>query len=89
MIALHRLSPRREPFHLNPDLIATVEACPDTVVTLTTGVRVVVAESPRAVTAAVRDWRAGHPRGRPRGRSGPGRAGPRVALGARSAPLPA
>lgn len=59
MIALHRLSPRREPFHLNPDLIATVEACPDTVVTLTTGVRVVVAESPRAVTAAVRDWRAG------------------------------
>jgi flagellar protein FlbD len=59
MIALHRLSPRREPFHLNPDLIATVEACPDTVVTLTTGVRVVVVESPRAVTAAVRDWRAG------------------------------
>jgi uncharacterized protein YlzI (FlbEa/FlbD family) len=59
VISLHRLSPRREPFDLNPDLIATVEACPDTVVALTTGAKVVVAESPREVSQSVRDWRAG------------------------------
>jgi uncharacterized protein YlzI (FlbEa/FlbD family) len=59
VILLHRLSPRREPFHLNPDLIATVEACPDTVVTLTTGVKVVVAEGPSEVAGTVRCWRAG------------------------------
>ena len=28
MIALHRLGHRHEPFHLNPDLIVTVEATP-------------------------------------------------------------
>jgi flagellar protein FlbD len=59
VISLHRLSPRREPFHLNPDLIATVEACPDTVVSLTTGSRVVVIETPAAVVDSIRAWRAG------------------------------
>ena len=37
MITLHRLGHRSEPLHLNPDLITTVEAHPDTVVTLATG----------------------------------------------------
>jgi flagellar protein FlbD len=59
MITLHRLGHRDEPFLLNPDLIATVEAHPDTVVSLTTHARLIVAESPAEVTAAVRAWRAG------------------------------
>jgi flagellar protein FlbD len=58
MITLHRLGHRHEPFLLNPDLIATIEAHPDTVVTLTTGARVVVGESPAEITAAIRSWRA-------------------------------
>ena len=59
MIALHRLCHRAEPFLLNPDLIEKVEAHPDTVVTLTTGARFLVDESPAEVTAAIRAWRAG------------------------------
>ena len=57
MIQLHRLGRDRSPFHLNPDLIVTVEANPDTVVHLTTGVNLVVAESPDEVVAEVRAWR--------------------------------
>jgi flagellar protein FlbD len=56
MIELHRLG-QPEPFHLNADLIVTVEAHPDTVITLATGTRVVVTESPDEVSALVRDWR--------------------------------
>jgi flagellar protein FlbD len=59
MITLHRLGHRHEPFLLNPDLIATVEAHPDTVVALTTGARMVVVEAPAEVAAKVRAWRAG------------------------------
>ena len=59
MVVLHRLGRAAAPLHLNADLILTVEACPDTVVTLTTGARVVVEESPAAVVEAVRDWRVG------------------------------
>ena len=59
MIPLHRLAHEEVTFHLNPDLISTVEAHPDTVVTLTTGVRYVVAETPLEVAQTVRDWRAG------------------------------
>lgn len=57
MIVLHRLGHNAEEFHLNPDLILTVEATPDTVVTLTTGTRFVVAESPVRVAEEVRTWR--------------------------------
>jgi flagellar protein FlbD len=57
MIELHRLGHSGEAFHLNPDLIVTVEAHPDTVVTLATGTKVVVAESPDEVSDRVRDWR--------------------------------
>jgi flagellar protein FlbD len=59
MIRLHRLGHMDdEPFHLNPDLILTIEAHPDTVVTLTTGIKVLVAESPEVVVDAVREWRS-------------------------------
>jgi flagellar protein FlbD len=56
MIVMHRLG-QSEPFQLNPDLIVTVEAHPDTVVTLATGTKIVVAESPEEVSDSVRDWR--------------------------------
>jgi flagellar protein FlbD len=59
MITLHRLGHQNEPFLLNPDLVATVEAHPDTVVTLTTHARFLVCESPAEVTERIRAWRAG------------------------------
>jgi flagellar protein FlbD len=58
MITLHKLAHWDEPFQLNPDLIATVEAVPDTIVKLTTGKRVLVEESPEEVVDAIREWRA-------------------------------
>ena len=58
MIVLHRLAHEAEPFHLNPDLIVTVEACPDTVVTLATGARILVCEDPLTITRAVMRWKA-------------------------------
>jgi uncharacterized protein YlzI (FlbEa/FlbD family) len=57
MISLHRLGHQAEEFHLNPDLIVTVEANPDTVITLTTGTKVVVSESPERVVAEIRSYR--------------------------------
>lgn len=57
MIELHRIGHGDEPFQLNADMIVTVEAHPDTVITLATGTRVVVGESPDEVADAVRDWR--------------------------------
>ena len=44
--------------HLNPDLIATVEEHHDTVVTLTDGACLVVAESAEQVTLAIVRFRA-------------------------------
>ncbi len=58
MITLRRLGHSDEPFQLNPDMIVTVESTPDTVISLATGAKVVVAESPEAVAAAVKDYRA-------------------------------
>jgi uncharacterized protein YlzI (FlbEa/FlbD family) len=55
MITLHRLGHAVEAFHLNPDLILTVEATPDTVITLAGGSKIVVAEPPERVVADVRD----------------------------------
>ncbi len=57
MIVLHRLGHDDEPIHVNPDLIQLVESHPDTVLTLTTGTRLVVAEPPDTVVDAVREWR--------------------------------
>jgi flagellar protein FlbD len=58
MITLHRLGHHEEPFDVNPDLIVTVESHPDTVVTLATGTKFVVAESAGDVRDSVRAWRA-------------------------------
>jgi flagellar protein FlbD len=58
MITLHRLVHTDEVIHLNPDLIQSVEACPDTTVRLTTGQRILVDETPVEVTEAIRVWRA-------------------------------
>ena len=58
MIPLHRLGHWDEPFQLNPDLIATVEAVPDTILGLSNGKRVLVEESPEEVADAIREWRA-------------------------------
>lgn len=53
MITLNRLGHTDEPFQLNPDMIVTIESTPDTVITLATGAKVVVAETPSEVAAAV------------------------------------
>ena len=58
MITLHRLAHYDEPFQLNPDLIATVESVPDTILGLTNGKRVLVEETPEEVADAIRGWRA-------------------------------
>lgn len=47
MIRLTRLN--HESFYLNPDLIQAMETTPDTVLTLSTGVRIVVQDAPESV----------------------------------------
>jgi flagellar protein FlbD len=59
MIELHRLTHPDEPFLLNPDLIVTVEATPDTVITLQNGSRLLVDETPAEVSGRIRHWHAG------------------------------
>lgn len=58
MITLHRLGQASLAVRLNCDLILTVEANPDTVITLVSGARIVVSETPDEVVDAVRRWRA-------------------------------
>jgi uncharacterized protein YlzI (FlbEa/FlbD family) len=58
VIRLHRLSARAEVFYLNPDLIVAIDSTPDTVVTLSTHQKVLVADSPEVVVAAIQTWRA-------------------------------
>jgi uncharacterized protein YlzI (FlbEa/FlbD family) len=58
MITLNRLGHSDEPFQLNPDMIVTIESTPDTVIALATGAKVVVAETPQEVAAAVHAHRA-------------------------------
>jgi flagellar protein FlbD len=57
MITLNRLGHTDEPFQLNTDMIVTIESTPDTVITLATGAKVVVAETPTEVVAAVHEYR--------------------------------
>ena len=57
MIELHRLGQGDVPFQLNPDLVMTIEAVPDTTIVLTTGTRVVVAESVEQVVEEIAAWR--------------------------------
>jgi flagellar protein FlbD len=63
MIELTRLGAHGDPVWLNPDLIATMEAHPDTVLALTTGTKVVVSERVDEVVARVREWRVAIARG--------------------------
>jgi uncharacterized protein YlzI (FlbEa/FlbD family) len=58
VIRLHRLAHSEEDFHLNPDLILSIEATPDTIVTLTTLTKLIVSERPEEVVELVREWRA-------------------------------
>jgi uncharacterized protein YlzI (FlbEa/FlbD family) len=57
VITLNRLGHSDEPFQLNPDLIVTIESTPDTVITLATTAKVVVAQTPEEVADLVRTWR--------------------------------
>lgn len=57
MITLHRLGHAVETFHLNPDLIMIVEGTPDTVITLTTGTKIVVAEPPERIAADLQRYK--------------------------------
>jgi flagellar protein FlbD len=59
MIALHRLTHPEQVFFLNPDLIQTIEATPDTVVSLANSSKFIVIERPFEVLALIREWRAG------------------------------
>ena len=58
MIRLHRLSARAEVFYLNPDLIVAIDSTPDTVVTLTTHQKVLVADPAEDIVAAIQKWRS-------------------------------
>jgi uncharacterized protein YlzI (FlbEa/FlbD family) len=58
MIRLHRLGNQAEEVMVNADVLVSAEAHPDTVVTLATGARMIVSESPEEVAVAVRTWRA-------------------------------
>jgi flagellar protein FlbD len=66
MIVLHRLTHPDQPFYLNADLIQTVEATPDTVVSLTSNAKVVVIETPEEIIALIREWRTSILTGGPR-----------------------
>lgn len=57
MIALHRLTHPDATFLLNPDLIQTVEATPDTVVSLTNSSKFIVIEKPAEIVELIRAWR--------------------------------
>jgi flagellar protein FlbD len=59
MIPLHRLTHPDEDFWLNPDAIRTLEATPDTVITLDNDKKLLVMESPEEIAELIRDWRAG------------------------------
>lgn len=56
MILVHRL--KGEPMFVNADLIESIEARPDTVLTLVDGRKTVVAETPEEVVERVAQFRA-------------------------------
>ena len=56
MILVHRL--KGEPLFVNSDLIDTIEATPDTVISLADGRKLVVAESPEDIVDSIRRYRA-------------------------------
>jgi flagellar protein FlbD len=58
MITLHRLGHPGEEFLINHDMIVSVEANPDTVIRLTAGEKILVAETPRDVAEKMLACRA-------------------------------
>jgi len=56
LILVHRL--RGEPMFINEDLIESIEATPDTVLTLVDGRKIVVADTPQLVVDRARVYRA-------------------------------
>lgn len=56
MILVHRL--RGEPMFINEDLIESIEATPDTVLTLVDGRKIVIADAPQLVVDRARAYRA-------------------------------
>lgn len=58
MIAVHRLTHPEQPLHLNSDMIVSIEATPDTVITLTTEEKLVVIETPEELTDLICDWKS-------------------------------
>lgn len=58
MITLHRLGHSVDAFQINPDVIITVEATPDTVITILNGQKIVVAEPPQRVADEISAYRA-------------------------------
>lgn len=57
MITLHRLGHSDHEIHVNPDLILTIDANPDTVISLANGSKLLVSESPAQVAEEVRRYR--------------------------------
>jgi uncharacterized protein YlzI (FlbEa/FlbD family) len=58
MITLHRLGHAVDAFQINPDVIVTVEATPDTVITILNGQKIVVAEPPARVAEEIQTYRS-------------------------------
>lgn len=56
MILIHRL--RGEEMFLNADLIESIQASPDTIITTVEGRKIVVAESPEEIVDRIRVYRA-------------------------------
>ena len=60
MIPVHRLTQPDHELYVNPELIQTVEANPDTVIALTNGSKfVVVGDARPGRASSMREWRAG------------------------------
>jgi flagellar protein FlbD len=55
VIEVSRLNGKQ--YYLNPDLIRSIEATPDTLIALTTGEKVMVKETVETVIGRVMDWR--------------------------------
>jgi flagellar protein FlbD len=58
MIVLHRITHPEHEIRLNPSMIQSVEATPDTVISLDNHTKFVVIETPHEVTALMRSWKA-------------------------------
>ena len=64
MIQITRLD--RQPVVLNSDLIVSIESTPDTVITLTTGQKLTVLDSPEDLAGRIRDYQISIWRGTPK-----------------------